>query len=376
MRILYWTEQFWPYIGGVEVMGVDFVRALVGRGHAVTVVTSHGSLDLPDAEDRDGARIHRFPFLRALAERDIEAFDRCLRGVAAVKRETRPEVVHLRFTDPSVLFHLTSEREAPLPLLVSLELTLPRFEGGGGSLAGRVLRRADHVTAVSRASLEAARRIVPEITPRSSVVYNALSRERAPGIPEVEVTDRLACIGRLVDEKGFDLAIRALPRILRSRPGARLTIAGDGPARGALERLARRAGVEEAVEFPGWISPGAVADLIARSTVVVVPSRWEEAFCLVALEAALGSRPVVATRVGGLPEVVADTVTGLVVPPEDPDAIAQSVLALLRDPSSARALGSAAAERASRLFGFPRYLDAYEDLYHRIRDRRPAHAPA
>jgi glycogen(starch) synthase len=376
VRVLYWTEQFWPYIGGVEVLGVEFVRALTDRGHEVTVLTSHGSLDLPDVDEHEDVPIHRFPFLRALAERDIDALARALEGVAAVKRKVLPDVVHLRFTDPSVLFHLKTEDGSRVPLLVSIEVMLPEAEAGPGSLVGRVLRRADHVTAVSHATLDGARRLVPEIHARSSVVYNALPRSGRPPTPPPMDRPLITCIGRVVEDKGFDLAIRAMPRIVEFRPDARLTIAGDGPARGALESLAADLGVADAVFFAGWIPPERIPVLIEESTLVVVPSRWEEAFGLVALEAARGMRPVVATRVGGLPEVVADGETGIVVPPEDPDAIANAVLTLLGDPATAETMGGAAAERARRNFGFERYVDEYETLYDQLQDGRPAHAGA
>jgi glycogen(starch) synthase len=97
-----------------------------------------------------------------------------------------------------------------------------------------------------------------------------------------------------------------------------------------------------------------------------MPSRWEEPFGLVAVEAALMARPVVASRVGGLAEVVADGETGLLVDKEDPAALARAVTHLLKNPATAERMGQAARRRARELFGFERQVDAYDGLYQRL----------
>jgi glycogen(starch) synthase len=99
------------------------------------------------------------------------------------------------------------------------------------------------------------------------------------------------------------------------------------------------------------------------ATIVVMPSRWEEAFGLVALEAALMGRPVVATRVGGLPEVVVDRETGLIVQKDDSEALADAIASLLDQPQQAMAMGNAGRLRAQQIFSLQRYVDAYDALY-------------
>jgi glycogen(starch) synthase len=97
-----------------------------------------------------------------------------------------------------------------------------------------------------------------------------------------------------------------------------------------------------------------------------MPSRWEEAFGLVALEAALMARPVVATRVGGLPEVVLDGETGLLVQKDDSGALARAVGFLLDHPEQAMSMGNAGRLRAKEVFSLARYVDAYDTLYRRL----------
>jgi len=108
--------------------------------------------------------------------------------------------------------------------------------------------------------------------------------------------------------------------------------------------------------------------------VVVMPSRWEETFGLVALEAALMGRPVVVTRAGALPEVVAHGETGLVVDKEDDQGVAEAVAFLLENPEKARRMGEAGRERALRNFGLQACIGRYDELYRRI--ARPYHSAA
>jgi glycogen(starch) synthase len=140
-------------------------------------------------------------------------------------------------------------------------------------------------------------------------------------------------------------------------------MAGDGPDKGMLEALARRLGLAGHVEFPGWVAPDRVASVINMSTLVVMPSRWPEPFGLVALQAAQMGRPVVACRVGGLPAVVEHGRTGLLVPADDEQAMADAIERLLSDPLSVKRMGEHACRQARAKFDFPALVDAYEQVY-------------
>jgi glycogen synthase len=173
------------------------------------------------------------------------------------------------------------------------------------------------------------------------------------------------CLGRLVPDKGFDLALAAFAAIADRFPQLRLIIAGDGPARLSLEKQAAALGIAGWVDFLGWVPPEKVAELINLATIVVMPSH-REGLPTVALEAALMARPVVGTRVGGFPEVVLHQKTGWLVPPGDENALAEALLLLLNEPRSAVEMGEAARIRAQEIFSFERYIDAYENLYCRL----------
>jgi glycosyltransferase involved in cell wall biosynthesis len=164
----------------------------------------------------------------------------------------------------------------------------------------------------------------------------------------------LLATSRLVRQKGIDVAIRALPLL----PGEDvLVVLGEGPERAALERVAAELGVAERVFLPGRVPD--VAAWLRRASVYVHPARWE-GFGLGVLEAMLAGLPVVAARVSSLPELVADGETGLLVPPDDPQALADAVRAARPE------LGAAGRERARRDFSVERMAAKTAALYERL----------
>ena len=170
-------------------------------------------------------------------------------------------------------------------------------------------------------------------------------------------------MGRLYcPDKGVDLALSAFASVSGRFPDARLTLAGDGQDRVKLEKQAVQLGISDMVEFLGWVDNGEVPSLMNTSTVVLVPSRIE-AFGLVALEAALMARPVVASDAGGLPEVVVNGETGLIFEKDDKDGFAKAITFLLENPEEASRMGQRARHRALETFRWDRYVDAYDALY-------------
>lgn len=124
MRVLFWSEQFWPTVGGVEIFASRLLPALCERGYEVIVVTSHGSLDLPDRDRYRGIPIFRFPFYQALAERNIAQMMELKRQVIELKRSFHPDLVHLNLTGPSVYFHLQTADAHLAPLASIIASTL------------------------------------------------------------------------------------------------------------------------------------------------------------------------------------------------------------------------------------------------------------
>ncbi len=173
--------------------------------------------------------------------------------------------------------------------------------------------------------------------------------------------------GRLIRQKGIDVLLRAFPDVLKMHPGARLLIGGDGPERQALETLAAQLEIAEPVYFAGWVE-NAAESLTPACDVVVVPSRWE-GFGLVTLEAMASALPVIASRTSALPEIVVDGETGLLVPPDEPAALAHAINALLSDPVRAAQFGEAGYQRLISEFSVDKMVCATLDLYEELTGR-------
>ena len=165
---------------------------------------------------------------------------------------------------------------------------------------------------------------------------------------------------RMTAQKGHVHLLGALPDIAARVPGLACVLIGDGPLRGELEALARALGVAGRCRFVG--ARADVADLVAALEIVALPSR-SEGLPFALLEAMALGRPVVATSVGGNPEVVEDGRTGWLVPPGDAGALARAILGLLEDPEAARAMGARGAARVRAEFSLARMVGALETLY-------------
>jgi glycogen synthase len=366
MRLLYWTESFHPYIGGVEVLSSHFLRALQRHDVEVEVLTSHGVLDLPDEDSWEGIPVHRVALYEPLQARDLERIVQVRGRLAALKRGFAPDLVHLNVTAASVYFERLTRSSHACPLLISMRVAPNVTAAGAESLLATSLVSAAWVTANSRAIADDLQRLAPTAAERISVIMNGLAEPPVAPVALPADPPTIVCLGRLVQDKGFDVALDAFAQVIQRFPEARLVLAGDGPEREALGRQTACLGLQDAVEFSGWVAPEQVSGLMNRGTVVVVPSRWREAFGLVALEAALMSRPVVATRLGGLPEVVLDTETGLLVSNEQPRDMAEAICSLLAKPDYARELGARGRARALDCFSLDGYVNAHLELYDRL----------
>ena len=366
MRVLLWGELFWPYIGGAELFAANLMLSLRERGYEFAVVTSHDSLDLADEARYQGIPVYRFPFRAVLAPEGIEQLMALRRRVARLVRELAPQLIHLNGVGPSAFFCLSTAQTVATPLLARLNRDLPPAapRPAAGTLLEQVLRRADWAAAVSAVTLEQSRRLVPDIRARSSVIYNGIEASAEPPTTPPHDPPRILCLGRLVRDKGFDLAIDAFAAIVRRLPRARITVAGDGPERAALEEQAAALGMAATVEFSGWVAPDDVPRLMSSATLVVIPSR-SEGLPAVAIQAAALGRPVVATRSGGLPEVVQHEQTGLLVD-SDSRALSDAITVLLERPEMAAQMGMAAWRRAREVFSHERCIDAYDALYRQL----------
>ena len=177
-------------------------------------------------------------------------------------------------------------------------------------------------------------------------------------------------VARLYQEKGIQHALRAWPRVLASLPGATLTVVGDGPYRGALEALAGSLGLGERARFAGAMALEELPACYAAADAFVNPTVRINGYDLTILQAMSCARPVVVSNIGSVPTAVADGADGLLVPPGDVTALADRLVAVLRDPSRAAALGAAGRRTVCERFSLERMVEGTLAVY------RAARAPA
>jgi len=171
-------------------------------------------------------------------------------------------------------------------------------------------------------------------------------------LPPIGISQTVLFVGRLVEKKGVDTLIDAMAILRQSAPGLELSVIGDGPARGDLEKRAQAAGIK--VKFHGWLDERHVHAAMRRALLLAVPSRAaaggdSEGLPTVIMEAMALGVPVVATHHAGIPEIVADRVTGLLAPEADARALSDAILTLKNEPDLANRLrGEAYADVRAR----------------------------
>jgi glycosyltransferase involved in cell wall biosynthesis len=340
------------------------LQELQARGYEFVIVTSHHYMTLPDEEMWQGIPLYRFDFSTALGKGDLATWVRQQKRLAKIVDDFQPELHHVFGIGPSMVACLQILKQKRVPLIASLANVEQNPDTGLAreAVIAKTLLASTWITTVSQAILEQTVHYLPETKARISVLYNGHPRPAIEPLP-LASPPRLLLIGRLIRQKGGELAIAAFEKIYQRYPDARLIIAGDGPDREPWQQLASCMG--ERVEFIGWTDPEEVYALMNRMTMVLIPSRWE-GLPLVAIETAYMARPTVATRIPGMAEIVVDGETGLLVEPGDAEGMAKAIAFLLDHPEQATAMGLVARQRALAYFTQQRCADEHEALYTRI----------
>jgi glycosyltransferase involved in cell wall biosynthesis len=344
-------------ISGSEAHLLQLLPDLRGRGWNVRFLMLH--------EDEPGA----WEFARELEARDVPLDAIRLRAdvdpiafgeVVSHLSRARPRILHTHLVHADVYGQLAGAMSR-VPLRLSTKHGFNEFrEGRFFGLADRTVGSLAHVhIAISQGLAHYLAETEGFDEESFEVVHYGIS-VRDDVNPYSGSEPRLLCIGRLIPIKGHLVLLRALAQARLRVPDLVLDIAGRGPLEPALKSFARELGIEEAVRFLGFVSP--VQRAIEDAAIVVVPSLGE-GFGMVALEAMERARPVIASAVGGLPEIVADGETGLVVPPADAEALAEAMVALAGDLRRSAAMGVAGRARALAEFPPERSAARIEELY-------------
>lgn len=380
MNIALFPSAFCPSLGGVEELSLRLAQAWLAAGHEVRVYTERWPRDLPVACEHEGVQVRRFAF-RVPQARGLKPKISWAAGWRGTNRALRkdlrgfkPDVVHVQCVSSAVDYALPAALALGVPFLVTLQGELSMDANGiyqrlGGAQRRmfRALDQADAITACSKQTLDEAERFYVErggesFGDRGQVIYNGINLKSFENVePHEHVRPYVFALGRHVHQKGFDVLLRAMVDVPASHD---LILAGDGPERGALERLAEELGIEERVVFPGRLDSAAVRQHMKGASVFVLPSRHEP-FGIVNLEAMASGTPVIATRVGGVPEFVEENIGGVLVESDSRVGIVEGIHRVLSEKKLSMLLSSFGREAVVR-FDWCAIARQYAEVYSAI----------
>jgi glycosyltransferase involved in cell wall biosynthesis len=370
MRILFLSTSMG--MGGADSQLLAAAQELRGRGHEVLVVslTPLGPMGLQ-------ARQLGIPTESLEMRRGIPD-PRGLVRLARLVRAWRPDVVHSHMVHANLMARVV-RLVAPVPALVSTIHNI--YEGGPLRMAAYRLTNGlvDHMTSISEAAAD--RFIRERIIPRDllTVVPNGVDPELFRKVP-AEVRDELRrslslagefvwlAVGRFEVAKDYPTMLRAFVAVHERYPEAVLLLVGKGSLQGETEALVRELSLVTAVRFLGVRND--VPAVVSAGDAYVMSSAWE-GMPMVLLEAAAGGLPIVATRVGGNPEVVLEGDNGFLAPPRDHRALASAMVRLMElTDAERRAMGERGREHVRAHYGLARVVERWEAVYQDVLARK------
>ncbi|MBI3098095.1 MAG: glycosyltransferase [Planctomycetes bacterium] len=377
MRILHLITEL--EVGGAETAMALLASGSRGRGHEVEVASLRGPGPIGERLARERIPVHTIGMRGA---RDAGAIAR----VRRLLRERRPDILHTHLFHATLVGRLASRgplaRAGPGngPRVVSTIQVCERERRWHPLLDGLTQSLSDGVVCVSGAVRDWAVRCAGIPRGKCRVIPNPVSippgaarlaggavasTRRALGVPDG--VRLVLTLGRLHRQKGIDILIQAIPDVRRRLPDVFFAIAGDGPEREPLSRLAERWRVADAVRWLGWRADA--ADLLASADLFCLPSRWE-GLPLSILEAFALGVPVVATAADGSAELLRGGETGWPALPEDPIGLAESIVESLTRPEESAARAGRALDLVRREYTVDRVVESHEALYRSVVARR------
>jgi len=367
-------------VGGSGVVASELARCLAERGHSTHVISSDTPFRLRESDsgvmfhrvDTPGYPLFREPqYLLALANRIVQ-----------VSREHRLDIIHAHYAIPHAaaaylarqILASSAGAAAMVPSTITTlhgtDVTILGSDPSYRETVAFCIDQSDAVTAVSASLRDETKRDMP-VHSDIVVIPNFLDCDFQSRAPDPALRRRFCApheklvihISNLRPVKQVDAVVRIFARI-RERVAARLLIVGEGPELGKAEQLIKDLSVTEHVHLIGETQD--VVGLLSASDLFLLPS-LQESFGLSALEAMACGVPVVASNVGGLPEVVVDGATGFLHPPGDVGSMADSAIRILSDPALHAQLAAAGQQLAVERFSADRIVPQYAALYERAR---------
>lgn len=338
-----------------------WLRHFAERGHEVHVV-SFRDASIP------GVHVHHVGGLEAVGKL------RYLLRAASIRRfihQLRPDLLHaMHLTSYGFLGALSGVHPFVSSVWGHDVFVVPRWTPLHLAITRYALAKADIITATGLRMAQATRRYAPKGKLVHIVPYGVDLERFQPGPRPVREHLVVGWVGRLSPEKGVRYLIEAAALALHRCPRLEFRLVGDGPERPALERLTQLTG-SDAIKFVGAVPHAAIPTFLQDMDIFVLPS-LDEGFGVAAVEAAAMALPVIGTNIQGIPDVVIRDETGLLVPPRDPRALADAILALAADPERRQAMGRAGRALVSRRYDWRENTAQMERVYEQaLACRRP-----
>jgi N-acetyl-alpha-D-glucosaminyl L-malate synthase BshA len=364
-------------VGGSGIVATELGKALADRGHEVHLVSSDPPFRL--SEYHAGLVFHRVNTPSYPLFREPQYVLSLANKVVQVAREFKLEVIHAHYAVPHATVALLSRqvlasagRRAPrvVTTLHGTDITLVGSDPSYSEIVAYSIEQSDGVTTVSESLREATRRelcvrrdidVIPNFLDCTAYRRREVAAVRQRFAPD-PATKVIIHVSNFRPVKRIDAVMEVFARVSRSVP-ARLLLVGDGPELGTVYRLGRELNISHLVETLG--AQEDVIPLLSASDVFLLPSA-QESFGLAALEAMACEVPVVASNVGGLPEVIENGVTGFLHPLDDLDGMAASTVTLLRDPALHGRIADAACRRVREHFCVDLVVPKYERHYEQV----------
>lgn len=367
LTILHLAANRW-WTGSAEPI-IRVARGLGARGHRVLLGVTPG--DRFEAKARE-AGLALVPGLSLTTRPAPAAFLRDLLRLRRLIRETAVDVVHAHHSHDHWLSAIARGPAAVVRTFHNARAVRRRWP------APLLYARLDGAIAVSRQIGQRCRAAgIP--ADRLWVIAGVVDLERfTPGVDGAPVRREfglgpgpvIGSVARLAPRRGHELLIGGFSRLLDSFPDARLLLVGKGEMRQRLEALVAELALADRVVFTGYRDHDLPQVLAALDCFALMGAGSDES-CRAALEAMATGKPVVARRVGALPETVLDGETGSLLEADEPEAVARALLAVLQDPARARAMGAAGRRRAEALYSPERHVTEVEEVYRAVLERAP-----
>jgi glycogen(starch) synthase len=389
MNVAIFASAFHPSVGGVEELVRQLAHEYRRQGMNVIVLTNRWPRSLPKHEIYEGIPVYRLamrlPHFSLQIRVNYWLTHQAVRQrMLNILKEHSIDLVHVQCVSSNGHYALMAKHALGLPLILTAQGERTMDAGRvyeTSAFQNQILRdlidQADYITACSRDTLTDLEQYAGKsFGPRASVVYNGIRMDDFQGLePYSHPRPYILGIGRLVPQKGFDILIQAFAEA--ALPTHDLLLAGEGPELPALESLAEKLGLAGRVHFMGRAARPLAVALFKGASFFVLPSR-QEPMGIVNAEAMAAGKAVIASRTGGVPEIVKENETGLLVPPADVPALAEAIRRLGSDEPLRERMGAAGQVRALQFTWeviARSYRDIYEEVIPKDAPRSAAHQP-